>query len=186
MGIPRRRSPLICHCRDDDRPAKHFAVMNEGDRGDSGDQRKGGAALCGTEGRLRPGPFWSLWYQRMLTRTTQIPIPRLRKAIRYSGALVSLNWLTKLALAWNMGTDIRSYLFAVITFSHNCEYQITIQMVICSHAPCNRLTLAMDLLVQGNFVQMHVENVNFWKHFTKFGMQMRVWRDSPPNVWMWR
>ena len=54
---PRRRSPLICHCRDDDRPAKHFAVMNEGDRGDSGDQRKGGAALCGTEGRLRPGPF---------------------------------------------------------------------------------------------------------------------------------
>ena len=30
-------------------------------------------------------------------------------------------------------SDIRSHLFAVITFSRNCEYQITIQMVICSH-----------------------------------------------------
>ena len=32
------------------------------------------------------------------------------------------------------------------------------------------VTFSRLTLVQGNFVQMHVENVNFWKHFTKFEM----------------
>ena len=61
-------------------------------------------------------------------------------------------------------TDIRSYLFAVITFSRNWEYQITIQMVICSYRVekerKGRRTWTWTLPPQGSNYQKATKIVN--------------------------